>query len=219
MRSFASLLMVVLIAGCSGQKTPEVTESAIIYPNSKLLLWNGSDMAGLKLVLEDSTADPLQTWSVRDSVLYCTGVPAGYFRTEKSYGQYRLHVEWRWPEEPGNSGVLLHMQEPDKVWPKSIEAQLMAENAGDFWVIDGAEINEHTDQSTRRVIKLKDSSEKPVGEWNSYDITCKADSIVVMVNGVLQNLGSGATVTSGKICFQSEGKPIEFRNIYVEPVE
>ena len=95
----------------------------------------------------------------------------------------------------------------------------MAENAGDFWVIDGAEINEHTDQSTRRVIKLKDSSEKPVGEWNSYDITCKADSIIVLVNGVLQNLGSGATVTSGKICFQSEGKPIEFRNIYLEPAK
>ena len=219
MRSLASLLLILFITGCAEQKSSESPNSDVINPTSKLLLWNGSDLTGLTLVLEDSAADPLQTWSVREGVLYCTGEPAGYFRTEKSYGNYRLHAEWRWPEEPGNSGVLLHMQEPDKVWPKSIESQLMAGNAGDFWVIDGAEINEHTDKSTRRVIKLKDSSEKPVGEWNSYDITCKADSIIVLVNGVLQNLGSGATVTSGKICFQSEGKPIEFRNIYLEPAK
>jgi hypothetical protein len=38
------------------------------------------------------------------------------------------------------------------------------------------------------------------------------------VNGMLQNEGAQATETSGKICLQSEGSPIEFRNIYVASV-
>ena len=223
MRSFLKLFSIVIsislfVAGCAENSKPDKSVVDIIHPGTNIDLWNGTDLSGLIMVLEDSSADPADVWSVRDGLIYCTGIPSGYFRTEKSYGNYKLHVTWRWPEEPGNSGVLLHMQGPDKVWPKSIEAQLQAENAGDFWVIDGAEINQHTDKSTRRVQKLKDSSENPVGEWNHYEITCSSDSIIVMVNGVLQNVASGATLTSGKICFQSEGKPVEFGKIYLEPL-
>jgi hypothetical protein len=39
------------------------------------------------------------------------------------------------------------------------------------------------------------------------------------VNGVLQNVATGCSVSSGKICLQSEGTPIEYRNIYIEPLE
>ena len=111
------------------------------------------------------------------------------------------------------------MSEPDKVWPKSIEAQLLSENAGDFWLIDGTEIKEHKDKSSRRVGKREESSEKTPGEWNKYEIFCKGNTIQLYVNGVLQNEGTEASVQSGKICFQSEGKPIQFRSIYLEPVD
>ena len=67
--------------------------------------------------------------------------------------------------------------------------------------------------------KLKKSSEKPIGEWNVYDIICKDDWVVVFVNSVLQNVATKTSVTSGKICLQSEGTAIEFRNIYIEPVD
>jgi hypothetical protein len=69
------------------------------------------------------------------------------------------------------------------------------------------------------VVKLKDSSEKPLGEWNVYEIICKDDWIVVLVNGLLQNVATKTSVSWGKICLQSEGGPIEFRNIYIEPVD
>lgn len=71
----------------------------------------------------------------------------------------------------------------------------------------------------RNVKKFKDSSEKPLGHWNNYDIICKDDRVVVLVNGVLQNVATRCSVTSGKICVQSEGTPIEYRNIYIEPLE
>jgi len=71
----------------------------------------------------------------------------------------------------------------------------------------------------RNVKKLKDSSEKPLGQWNNYDIICKDDWVVALVNGVLQNVATQCSVTSGKICLQSEGTPIECRNIWVELLE
>ena len=49
--------------------------------------------------------------------------------------------------------------------------------------------------------------------------TAKGGSIRCYVNGVLQNEGTGATLKSGWICLQSEGSPIEFRNIYILPAE
>ncbi len=95
----------------------------------------------------------------------------------------------------------------------------MSENAGDFWMIGGTTINEQVDKSERRVEKKEKSSEKAPGEWNTYKIVCKEDMIHLTVNGVVQNIGTGASVQTGKICFQSEGKPIEFRAIYLEPLE
>lgn len=65
--------------------------------------------------------------------------------------------------------------------------------------------------------KKAPSSEKPAGQWNAYDIHCDGDIIRCYVNDVLQNEGTAATITSGWICLQSEGSPIEFRNIYIEP--
>lgn len=205
--------------------TPVVAAEVVdrVVPNEKIMLWNGKDFTGWTRYLRDPARDVDETWSVESGILRCTGNPAGYMRTEKAYADYHLHAEWRWPAQPGNNGVLVHMSGEDKVWPKSLECQLHSGNAGDFWVIGGIEIAEHAKGGPRvggrRTRKLHESSEKPLGEWNRYDIICKDDWIVVLVNGVLQNLGTRCSETSGKICLQSEGALIEYRNIWVEPLE
>lgn len=194
-----------------------------IVPKDKMMLWNGKDFVGWKLFTHEPDHDVMKTWSVKNGLVRCEGKPAGYMRTEKDYADYLIHVEWRWPEKGGNNGVLVHMSGEDKVWPKSLECQLYSGNAGDFWVIDGLETAEHANGGTRvkgrRTLKLKDSTEKPLGEWNAYDIICKDDWIVVLVNGVLQNVATKCSASSGKICLQSEGTPIEYRNIYIEPLK
>ena len=219
----AYILMMIIIAGCTAEKKEEISQttaakSAVIVPQKKIDLWNGKDFSGWKLFIPDSAVDVKTVWMVKDGLLHCTGVPSGYIRTENDYSNYKLTVEWHWPGETGNSGVLLHMSEPDSIWPKSIEAQLQSENAGDFWLIGGTDLKEHIDKSNRRIVKKEASSEKTPGEWNKYEVFCKENSIRLIVNGVLQNEGTEASVQSGKICFQSEGKPIEFRSIYLEPL-
>ena len=209
-------LLAATTGASQGQNKP-------IVPREKMVLWNGKDFAGWKLYTREPGHDVTKTWSVANGLLRCEGKPPGYMRTEKDYADYLLHVEWRWPAKPGNNGVLVHMSEPDVVWPKSLECQLASGNAGDFWVIGGLETAEHAKANERvkdrRTIKLKDSSEKPPGEWNAYDIICKDDWVVVFVNGVLQNVATKCSARSGKICLQSEGTPIEYRNVCIEPLE
>lgn len=192
---------------------------------SRTHLFNGKDFTGWKLFIPDKNVDVHDVWSVKDGVVHCKGKPNGYMRTEADYCDYKLHLEWRWAEKPTNSGVLLHARGADKVWPKCVEAQLKSGNAGDFVLIGGTGVTVDgkriQDVSKPWLIsaKKRQSSEKPPGQWNSYDIVCRGDTITLTVNGMLQNEGTNASESSGKICLQSEGSPIEFRNIYIESLK
>ncbi|QEH38354.1 hypothetical protein OJF2_69550 [Aquisphaera giovannonii] len=187
-------------------------------------LFNGKDLSGWTAVFEAQGADPSRTWSVADGVLKCTGKPVGYLKTDREYSDYVLTVEWRWPAgtEGGNNGVLVHSTTPRAlgIWPKSIEVQLFKGNAGEFWVI-GTDLDvadEATRKQDRRHRNLVYGSEKPVGEWNRMEIACKGDTIRVKVNGTLVNEATNCSVSRGAICLQSEGSPIEFRNIVLTPL-
>lgn len=165
--------------------------------------------------LKDPSVDPAKVFSVKNGVVHITGSPFGYMRTKRSFSDYMLHVEWRWPGEASNSGVFIHVQLPDTIWPRCFECQLQAGNAGDFICANGTDMNERKDKTTRLIKKMAPSSEKPVGEWNTMQVACKGNTIEVWVNGVLQNKATGISEQSGHICLQSEGKDIEFRNVYV----
>ena len=191
----------------------------------KTVLFNGKDFTGWKLHVDDENVNVDDVWSVKEGVIHCVGKPRGYMRTLAEYSNYRLHVEWRWTAEPTNSGVLLHASGEDKVWPRCIEAQLKAGNAGDFVLIGHTGVTvggkKYQDDEKMYVVVAKkfESTEKAPGKWNEYDIYCEGDSILVCVNGKIQNAARKATDTKGWICLQSEGSPIEFRNIYIKPWE
>ncbi len=193
--------------------------------NRSVDLWNGKDFSGWHFVLQDSSITPGENWKIQDGVIHCNGKTNGYMRTEKTYENYELTIEWRWPEKPGNSGVLLNMQGPDKVWPNCLECQLHAGDAGDFVVIGPGSIlvrdslYDNRDQVYVIIPKMNASSEKPAGEWNRYRIINTPDSVVCYVNGVLQNKGYHPSLKKGHILLQSEGAPVEFRNIRLKPLK
>jgi hypothetical protein len=196
-------------------------------------LFNGKDLAGWKafgrLVKDGPTTaiDPKDTWTVKDGVLRCTGKPTGYLATEAEYGDYELSLQWRYPAgvKGGNSGVLLHVQKADVVWPVSVEAQLRAGRAGDIWLQTAAEVKLTVDPATRdaddktkrhiwRTPKDADV-ERPAGEWNEYRIVCRGGSIELAVNGRGVNGGKECNLTRGRIALQSEGTDVEFRDITI----
>ena len=183
-----------------------------------ITLFNGKNLEDWGFHLDDKNVPMDAVWSVKDGILHCIGKPAGYIVTKQDdFHYYRLVVEWRWPGKGGNNGVLVHVSTPEElgVWPKSLEVQLGADNAGDFWII-GTKIdveNIEKRREDRRHLNLTDDSEKPLGEWNTMEITCKGDEVIVRVNGDLVNHATKCSERRGAIALQSEGTPIEFRKV------
>jgi len=193
----------------------------------RVALFNGVDLDNWTIYTGEADVDPSDLFRVKDGVIQVAGTPNGYIRTMDSYSNYELHVEWRWTEEPVNSGVLLHVQGEDMIWPHAIECQLKHERAGDVVLIgkgagitveDSTYLVESEENRFLIIPRMEDSSENPAGEWNRYDIRSVDGNLEVKVNGVLQNRGSGMTPTEGNIVLQSEGAPMQFRDLYLIPL-
>jgi hypothetical protein len=184
-------------------------------------LFNGRNLDGWTAHLPaDSRMEDV--WSVADGVLICKGQPIGYLRTEADYTNYVLKLEWRFnpaTKQAGNSGVLLRVIGEDKVWPRSVEAQLQSGNAGDFWNIDKFPMKTDPARLTGRNTKKTHSAERPIGQWNEYEIIVDGGSVRLNVNGELVNQAWDVLETPGKIALQSEGAEIHFRNIRLAPIE
>jgi hypothetical protein len=216
------LFLSILVSSCSSQETTS--------------LFNGKDITGwhIDVPMMDSIPDAINPFIVRNGMLVSLGTPQGHIITDKEYKDYRLDVEYRFAGEPGNCGVLVFASTPRalyKMFPKSIEVQMMHENAGDFWcIVEDVEVDDMvarrgpkeewgiTEGKKRRILNLTDGSEKPVGEWNHMKIECLKNEIKVWVNGDLVNHGYNATADNGQIALQAEGSEVEFRKVELTPI-
>ncbi len=194
--------------------------------DSREYLFNGENLDGWTIFVSDSTVSPEDFFYVNEGVIETIGVPNGYLRTVKEYSDYLLHVEWRYTENPTNSGIFLHTVGPDIWTVNHFQGQLKHGNAGDF-IVNGVGISAtirdtvytSTDSIKPLLPKLHASNENPAGQWNSYDITCKGSTIELRVNGLLQNVATNCSNTKGNIGLQAEGSKIQFRNIWLEKVK
>jgi len=191
-----------------------------------IALWNGKDLAGWKAFVPDAEkagVKPESVWSIEDGVLVCKGNPVGYIRTEKDHTNYVLRLQWRFSpvtKKAGNSGVLLRMIGEDKVWPRSVEAQLQSGSAGDFWNIENFVMTADPARTNgRNTKKMSKDVERPLGEWNEYEIVVDHGTITLMVNGEMLNQATKVEEVAGKICLQSEGAEIHFKNISLTPIK
>jgi hypothetical protein len=208
-------------------KVATAQDSPPEYPPAKsremqVALFNGKDFSGWTFCLKDN-ADPRQTWSVTNGVIHCTGKPIGYLRTSQSYSNYFLTVEWRFVKiapKADNTGILVHIQAPDKVWPPCVQVQGKHEHQGDLFLMAGAESKEHKGKDANTPIPLRgDSMEKPVGEWNLAETICIHNQVTSFINGKLVNEITECTLNDGFIGIQSEGAEIEIRAVSYAPLK
>jgi len=177
-------------------------------------LFNGKDLAGWTVPFDNCK----DTFSAEDGKLCITGRPGGYIRTEKDFTNYVLRLQVRHLKRC-NNGVLLRMVGKDKVWPRSIECQGAKDNLGDIWNIDNFPMKAAADRTRgRHTRKAHPSNEKPVKEWNQYELYLNKGDLRIVVNGLVQNTATECLETPGKICIQSEGGPVEWRNIVMIPI-
>jgi hypothetical protein len=194
--------------------------------SKKEVLFNGENLDGWIVFVEDPDIDPEEFFYVNGGTIETPGGPAGYLRTERKYADYHLHLEWRYPDEPINSGVFLHTNGPDLIWPAHFQGQLKVGDAGDF-IVHGvgkhATLNDtvYTSSADNKPLipKRHPTNENPASEWNSYDIICRGNTIELRVNGLLQNVATDCSMSEGAIGLQAEGSRIQFRNLWLEALK
>lgn len=189
-------------------------------------LFNGRDFGGWRAKVQGG-GDPEDTWHIEQEVIICSGKPNGFGYTERSFKNYVLRYDWRFKRPDnlsddaafdGNSGCLVHVQKPDTpavagLWPQSVEIQGMNRDHGKLIFINCKKLEDNYDRAAR------DRAIKPVGEWNTTEVTCLADgTVIVKLNGTEVARGK-SDLTQGQIAFQSEGAEIHYRNIKIKELK
>jgi len=220
MKSIAAVFFLTLTCALAQDPAP-------VYPpphsrEMSVALFNHKDFSGWTFCMKEQ-ADPLATWSVTNGVMHCTGKPTGYLRTTGVYSNYFLTVEWRFVKiapKADNTGILVHIQPGDKVWPQCIQVQGKHTRQGDLFLMEGAEAKEHRGLDKNTPVPLRgDSVENPVGEWNKAETICLHHQVVSFINGKFVNEVTECTINDGFIGIQSEGGDIEIRSIDYCPLK
>ncbi len=184
--------------------------------------------------------DP-DTWTWKEGVLYCTGQPIGVMRTQKEFANFELVAQWRHLRSGGNSGIFVWASAEalkdlarDKLPPGGIEVQILDHGfaqeyekktgkKGDFFTTNGDVFAVGTSNMTpfpptspngKRSFPRKNLS-LGVGEWNHYYVRAINGEIRLWVNGEEVSGGNSCEPRSGYLCLESEGSPIEFRDIRI----
>ena len=199
----SAALVIALFSSCGGN-------------SQQTDLFNGKDLTGWEWVADPQSEVPAsEVCGVTEGNIRIAGQPFGYLRTSGKYGDITLHAEWRWVGEGTNSGLFMRVQDGENFWPNAVECQLKAGRAGDLVLLGGSKIQEETTGGAFPVKARIGDYENPVGDWNVVEVICEGNKLTVYVNGNVQNECT-CDSTEGYIALQSEGGPIEFRNIYIK---
>ena len=171
-----------------------------------------------------------ETWSVRDGVIHCTGRPTGALRTARQYENFILELEWRHLASGGNSGVFIWgtpVAAPGVPFLRGIETQVLDHGYnppgkgdrytthGDVFPIHGATMQPFGRHNGQRSFPSGDFSQGSP-EWNHYRIVGSNGVLRLSVNGHEVSGGAECHYRQGYLALESEGAPVEFRNLRIK---
>jgi hypothetical protein len=186
-------------------------------------LFNGKDLTGWKVF-----GGNMDVWGAEKGLIYVQGSGGGWLLTEEQYGDFALRLEYKIPAK-GNSGVALRAPLQGNVSYTGMEIQIL----DDPWYLKNYKGLKRTQLtgSIYGVVPPSAEAIKPPGEWNEMEITATGRQITVVINGkkvVDANLDDykdqtkehpGLLRTSGHLGLQSHDGRVEFRNLFVKPLE
>ena len=181
------------------------------------------------------------TWSWKESVLSCTGHPVGVTRFHKPLENFELSLQWRHMSFGGNSGVFLWAPSeslldlpPGKLPRGGIEVQILDHGYtdqykkksgkkatwfttdGDVFAVGTSKMNPFPPLSpngTRSFPSARYSLGSP--QWNHYYVRAVNGEVRLWVNGHEVSGGNTCSPSTGYLCLESEGAPVEFKEIYL----
>lgn len=180
-------------------------------------LFNGKDLSGWQVI-----GNSLDSWQVKDSILYTEGKGGGWLSSTEEYADFKLELEFRIPEG-GNSGVFLRAPHQGDPAYTGMEVQILDDYAEEYSELKAW-------QYTGSLYGLQAPSQrvsKKAGEWQKIEILCDGPEVKVSLNGtpvIEANLiefmhkeddHPGIKRRKGYIGLQNHSTKIEYRNIYL----
>ena len=220
------------------------------HAGAPIRLFNGKNLDGFDTFLRSKglNNDPDKVFQVHDGVIHVSGTDYGYIITKREYQNYHLTAEFKWGEQTHpprkdlarDSGILFHVEGPDKVWPKSIEYQIIEGRTGEMILVgDGTSWTRDGEARTRGETKVtrfarygqgpwkgvlgarspENEVERDHGQWNLLELIAEGDRVTFKANGKVVNDGTNVRPSRGRILFQSEGAELFFRNLELRPLK
>lgn len=181
------------------------------------------------------------TWTWKGGDLHCMGKPVGVCRTKKTYTNFELVAQWRHNKSAGNSGIFVWVPKEafkdlkqDQLPKAGIEVQILDHGAvqeyekktkkkadfatthGDVFPVGKSKMRPFppTSPNGKRSFPRKKLS-KGFGEWNHYYVRAINGEVRLWVNGEEVSGGNHIDPRSGYLCLESEGSPIDFKEIRI----
>ncbi|MDC0267987.1 DUF1080 domain-containing protein [bacterium] len=185
-------------------------------------LFNGSNLDGWVNVNGAQS-----TWTVKNNMIHCTGIPTGAMRTERQYENFILELEWRHLVPGGNAGLFVWAEPltaPGVPFLRAIEVQILDTaygksdyftTHGDIFPIHGSTMTPDSPSKGSRSFPDEMRS-KSSPEWNHYRVTCDDGVIKLAVNGKEVSGGKECVFRKGYIALESEGGKVDYRNIRIK---
>lgn len=222
MRRCFNDIAIIAFAFASTIMAQQATDKAIDSDQGFVPLFDGKTLNGWVNV----NCAP-NTWTVKESMIHCTGVPTGALRTEKQYENFILELEWRHLVPGGNAGLFVWSEPisaPGVPFLRAIEVQILDTaygksdwftTHGDIFPIHGSTMKPDAPSRGSRSFPNEMRS-KSSPEWNHYRVTCNNGVIKLAVNGKEVSGGKDCIYRKGYIALESEGGKVDYRNIRIK---
>ena len=183
-------------------------------------VFDGKSLAGWTVENSDG-----KNFSVVDGVLKVEG-PQGWLRSTARYGDFVLRAEFRFLTDNADSGVFVRAPDPPTTvfirgWPGNayqVQIRNMATNQTDnpLWI---GHLYRHRVSAQGETTYDRDAARtafRATGEWQNVEVTVRADTIAVVLNGVPTTRAAGIVNPQGHIGIQGETGAVEYRSIRVQ---
>ena len=216
--SLGLAVCVALLPSCAQDATPPGPAAAPVAATAPPIPTPDAERF-TALSLADFSPFPTEatSWSENQGLLTTTGKPKGYLFSKASHQNFTWRAEFRFVPDPDgapdreNTGFLLFIQEPQKVWPRSLEVQGKPVEMGQIRPNGGIKAVELEDNPAAR-----EAARRPTGEWNQIEIDCVDGAVTATLNGTIVCKGQAGELRSGLIGLQSENYPVQFRNLRIQ---
>ena len=188
-------------------------------------IFNGKDFTGWD--------GPLENYEIKDGAIVCKPGKGGTIFTKEEYADFIVRLEFKVPPGGNNGLAIRYPGKGNPAYDAVCEVQILDDN---YEKVKGKIDPRQAHGSAYGMVAARRGFQKPVGEWNSQEVTVKGSTIKVVLNGTVildtdlskvdlttvmggkngPTLHPGIARTSGHLGFAGHNDPVEFRNVSIK---